>query len=127
MRSILKNAIYNSTAALINHYFEMESNEIDFIGKISIKSYIEEDMAVIEVTDNGPGFPTNILSNLYQTAERVNTSSVTRGRGSLIVYSYLRLHQGWAKVNNLPNTGAQVRFYFPSIDTTISEDIIVPD
>lgn len=127
LRSILKNAIYNSTAALINHHADMDLSGIDFIGKISIKNYIEGDMAVIEVTDNGPGFPTNILSNLYQTAERVNTSSVTRGRGSLIVYSYLRLHQGWAKVNNLPNTGAQVRFYFPSIDTTISEDIIVPD
>lgn len=114
LRSILKNVIYNSTSILDKYQVdEYLLYQRDFVGEISIRCYQEGEYAVIQIVDNGPGFPDEALNRLFQTSEIINTTSLNRGRGSLIVYSYLCIHKAKAKLSNITEGGAEVKFLFP--------------
>ena len=114
LRSIIKNVVYNSTAVLNELKVRAEINDREFSGKISISCFREKDYAYIQIKDNGPGFPESIMDTLYQGTSRVNAQNINRGRGSIIVYSYLILHHGKVTLRNLPDgNGAEVTFQFP--------------
>ncbi|MBD2358141.1 HAMP domain-containing histidine kinase [Tolypothrix sp. FACHB-123] len=111
-RSIIRNAIYNSSAALNKH--SRNTKIIDFQPKIFIKCYVESKLAIIEIIDNGPGIPLDILPKLYESHERLNKSAgELRGNGSLIVTAYLKFHNGKVRKMNHEEGGASVAFLFP--------------
>ena len=117
IRSMLKNIIYNSTAALTDIKMECFCNQLDFEGVINISCYSSQGKAFIQIDDNGKGFPEAYLKVLYQSNEPVNGESNNRGRGSVIVNSYLKLHHGQVELSNLENgSGARVIFRFPLAD-----------
>ncbi len=117
LKSIIKNALYNSTAILQEYQYQLEdNNQSDFHPKIVVD--IEEDgtFAYIRVTDNGPGIPEDLISKLYQSDEKLNPAPL-RGNGSKIVFAYLTLHEASARVTNLKDermqiVGASVEFKF---------------
>lgn len=110
-RSIIKNVLYNSSAALIDLY---EDHDFDFQGKISVTCVQAGNEAGILVEDNGPGFPEQALKKLYQGTDKVNANAgAIRGRGSIIVFSYLTLHCGRVELANKPGGGAKALFLFP--------------
>lgn len=112
LKNILKNALYNSSRALKQYRRQLKTN---FHGKIWVRCRREENLAVIEIEDNGPGIPAEMLNKLYESPERLNTREGNlRGNGSMIVYAYLTLHGGRVlKINT--ETGARVSFLFPLI------------
>lgn len=112
LKSIIKNVLYNCTTALTNFQIEQKRKKQKFQGKIVISCFEDEARACISIEDNGSGYPQEYLSKLYQTPERVNARR-GRGRGSLIVYSYLQLHYAEVKLENLDTGGGRVTFYFP--------------
>ena len=115
LRSILKNCIYNATAALTKYHIDQLFKDKTFDGKIIVKCFQDNDNAVIQVSDNGPGFPDDIIDLIYQSQKKVNPNAGNRGRGSLIVNSYLFLHNGKVIVRNNDTGGAEIRFYFPIV------------
>ena len=120
LRSIVKNALYNSSSALKKHRRNLSKLNNDFHGHISIKYEKIEDKVVIQIEDNGPGIPSNLLSTLYESPEQLNIDQGEfAGNGSMIVYAYLTLHDGIVKKLNL-ESGARVSFYFPLVDTSKS-------
>jgi signal transduction histidine kinase len=109
LRSIVKNALYNSSSALRKHRRENTS----FLGQISIRCKRVYNNAIIEIEDNGPGIPEEIISLLYESPNRLITSgNGLAGNGSTIVFAYLSLHGGKVEKMNL-QTGAKVSFSFP--------------
>ena len=117
LRNILKNVIYNSTAALTDIKMDHLDNQLDFEGEINISCYSSHGKAFIQIDDNGQGFPEAYLKVLYQSNEPVNAENNSRGRGSVIVNSYLKLHRGQVELSNLANeSGARVAFIFPLAD-----------
>lgn len=87
-----------------------------FKGKISVTCVRVGDEAGILVEDNGPGFPEQILKKLYQGVDKVDPNAgAVRGRGSLIVFSYLSLHRGRAELDNRSEGGAKAVFLFPLV------------
>lgn len=119
-RSIVKNVIYNSTAILMQTLLEEEE---EFQGKITITCFQRNEQAGITITDNGPGFSPEAFERLYQSQVRVNSENdSTRGRGSIIVNSYLTLHRGEVELANLPEGGASTTFLFPLVSDSSTQD-----
>ena len=54
------------------------------------------------------------MERLYQAAGTVHENAeATRGRGSIIVFSYLSLHGGRVELTNKAEGGAKAMFLFP--------------
>jgi len=113
LRSIVKNALYNSSAALKKYRRKLKDNS--FKGHISVCCKSNQNMAIIEIKDNGPGIPPDILPTLYESSQRLNkTGGELSGNGSMIVFAYLSLHGGKVEKQNLEK-GAKISFQFPLI------------
>jgi signal transduction histidine kinase len=118
-RSIVDNAINNSSASLRTKKLQdskpsktQEENK-PFQGTINISSYLEENLVIVEVTDNGIGIPEDMIAELYKTDKRLNNSAgESKGNGSMIIDAYLKLHQADVKVFNNEDSGATVKFIF---------------
>lgn len=111
LKSIVKNVLYNSSAALMEVY---EDSDYEFEAEISVTCQKIGDEAVIVIEDNGRGFGEQALKKLYQAPDRVNNNvEAYRGRGSIIVFSYLSLHSGRAELTNNAEGGARATFLFP--------------
>jgi PAS domain S-box-containing protein len=76
-----------------------------------------EDMALIEASDTGPGFPMASIPNVFDPFFTTKTDSKRRGMGLTTVYIIISSHHGW--VNVLPasgNGGGNVQIWLPLID-----------
>ncbi|MBR8829733.1 MAG: hypothetical protein N5P05_001315 [Chroococcopsis gigantea SAG 12.99] len=135
LRSIIKNAMYNSSAALKKYRRKLRDKS--FEGRISVTCKRGDDeTAIVEIEDNGPGIPEKILTTLYQQPQRVNPSGgEMQGNGSMIIFAYLALHEGKPKIENIIDTGqkddskdkppikgAKVSFIFPLINHQRSKE-----
>jgi signal transduction histidine kinase len=113
LRSIVKNALYNSSSALtlqkMEHSFSDPSKH--FEGRITVKCEQKNANALIHIQDNGPGFPDGVKERIYQVPERLDPDS-SNGIGSMIVYAYLMLHGGSAHPDSTAD-GTLVTFEFP--------------
>ncbi|GEP00960.1 PAS domain-containing sensor histidine kinase [Methylobacterium haplocladii] len=81
-------------------------------GRVSLRLLVEQDFAVIEVTDNGKGFPAEGRQRLlepYMTTREGGT-----GLGLAIVSKVLEEHGGGIELNDNPDgRGGQVRMKVP--------------
>lgn len=119
LKSIVKNVLYNSSGILIKSRLAQGSA---FQGRISVTCLRVGDEAGILVEDNGPGYSDRVLERLYQATGVVNENAEpTRGRGSVIVFSYLSLHGGRVELKNKPEGGAKALFLFPLIPSISSK------
>ena len=120
LKSIIKNILYNSSAAIKQHNRELRKQRLPLIeGKMAISCTKEDQTAGVVIEDNGPGIPKHLFEKLYRVPERLNQSrGDMKGNGSLIVYAYTRLHGGSVIVENPTKGGARVIISFPSVSST---------
>jgi signal transduction histidine kinase len=113
LRSIVKNALYNSSSALTFQRMELGSLDFSkhFEGRITVRCEQICGNALIHIQDNGPGFPDGVKERIYQIPDRIDPDSIN-GVGSMIVFAYLSLHGGCAHPDNTAE-GASVTFEFP--------------
>lgn len=96
------------------------SNAIKYIdktpGEIHIRSYSEHNEGILVVQDNGPGIPTENLSQIFSPFKRLNQHQAIPGSGLGLYYSrYLVEKQGgriWAASE--PGTGSQFYIALPA-------------
>lgn len=85
--------------------------------RIDVSVRQKELMAVIEVRDEGPGFPPEFLPHAFERFRRADTGRARSGGGAglglAIVASIAHAHGGQAYADNLPNQGARVRVKLP--------------
>lgn len=113
LKSIIKNALYNSSAALKKYRRQLKRKGVAFEGEITVRCESNNDSVIIQVEDNGSGIPEHILPSLYETSERLNQSAGSlKGNGSIIISAYLSLHNGKVEKLNL-DQGARISFIFP--------------
>lgn len=67
---------------------------------------------LLEVTDNGPGFPAELLDRIFDPY--VTTKSHGSGLGLAIVRKIVEEHGGRIEAENLPEGGARVRLELPA-------------
>jgi signal transduction histidine kinase len=84
---------------------------------IEVDARVEDGMAVIAISDDGPGFPPDLLPEAFQRFRRGDVARARQdggsGLGLAIVQAIARAHGGWADAANRPDGGATVRLAIP--------------
>ncbi|MCF8192624.1 MAG: HAMP domain-containing protein [Candidatus Methylopumilus sp.] len=111
LRQVIHNLLQNAQDALID--------QSDALIQVQTKSL--GPMLVLTVTDNGTGFPAEILAHAFEPY--MTTKSHGTGLGLAIVKKIIEEHKGWIKIENLsdldtdladsPNCGAVVTISLP--------------
>jgi K+-sensing histidine kinase KdpD len=103
MEQVLYNLILNSC-----QYTESGSN-------IMFETYYLEGTVFIVVSDNGPGFPPEMLDNVFKKFFRVDTQRTGGlGLGLSIVKGLVEAHKGMVKVENRQEGGARFTIAIPT-------------
>ncbi len=111
LRQVIHNLLQNAQDALID--------QSDALIQVQTKSV--GPMLVLTVTDNGTGFPAEMLAHAFEPY--MTTKSHGTGLGLAIVKKIIEEHKGWIKIENLsdldadladrPNSGAVVTISLP--------------
>lgn len=82
-------------------------------GQIEIYAHKEDDALVISITDNGPGFPVDLIDKL--TEPYVTTRAKGTGLGLAITKKIIEDHKGTLSLSNREGGGAHVKLHFASV------------
>ncbi len=103
MEQVLYNLLFNTT-------FHAPSGTL-----ISIKVEHADNFLLMDITDDGPGFPADKIEHLFDKFYRIDqTSSGGLGLGLSIVKGFVEAHQGTITASNNENGGARFNIRIPS-------------
>ncbi len=111
MQQVFLNIIKNSAQAMAN---------VDH-PEITIKITYHEDMVKINIKDNGPGIPKDVIGNIFDPF--YTTKQVGEGVGLGLYISYFivtKQHNGKIFVDSAPDKGTSVSIYLPISPPKIS-------
>ncbi|MGJ4747478.1 PAS domain-containing protein [Leptospira sp. SA-E8] len=100
------NLIYNSLQAM------------EFRGAIKIKVYQKADFVCVEITDNGPGIPENILDKIFQPFFTTKLPGEGSGLGLDIVKKIVEKHEGKIEVETRPGF-TMFRILLPFVEVKV--------
>ncbi|MEY2633423.1 MAG: hypothetical protein RIR00_2077 [Pseudomonadota bacterium] len=103
MRQIIHNLLRNAEDALEGR----EGAEIRLLTRLSGRD------ALLEISDNGPGFPPEILPRVFEPY--VTTKARGTGLGLPIVRKIIDEHHGRIEISNLPAGGARIGILLPLV------------
>lgn len=101
MRQILHNLLQNAQDALVNVTEP----------QIVILTDYDGERIKLSVTDNGSGFPTDVMARVFEPY--VTTKSHGTGLGLAIVKKMIEEQRGQIRIDNLPQGGASVTISLP--------------
>jgi two-component system NtrC family sensor kinase len=120
--------IHASQTELQQVLFNLINNALDALratgGKIVIMTGCEDDMAVIEVKDNGPGIPRADLAKIFDPFYTTKPVGKGTGLGLSICYGILNNMGGKITVASSVGIGTNFRVFIPHQDSgpgTVSE------
>jgi two-component system cell cycle sensor histidine kinase/response regulator CckA len=73
----------------------------------------EGDLALIEVSDDGPGIPAAILGNIFEPFFTTKPQGEGTGLGLATVYGIVKQSDGWIVASSPPGQGAVFRIFLP--------------
>lgn len=111
IRQLLHNLIKNSLEAL--------QNVKDAVLRIQTQCSSESPLVNITVSDNGPGFPEELMDRLFEPY--VTTKPKGNGLGLAIVKKIVEEHGGMVAAENGPEGGARVHIRLLSIERDLAE------
>lgn len=71
-------------------------------GKLTIITRCENDFAMVEITDNGPGIPTEVQNHLFEPFYTTKGAGFGTGLGLDISHRIIQQHQGTIEVQSKP-------------------------
>jgi len=80
-------------------------------GRIIVRAWQEGDMAVVEVSDEGPGMSEDVLTHLFDPF--YTTKMTGTGLGLAITQKIVELHGGKIEVRSRPGEGSTFRIHLP--------------
>lgn len=103
--------------AILHHAVEnVVRNAAARASKVSVQTFVDAKRAVIEVADNGPGFPPELLVDVFDRFRRGDKRG-SSGLGLAISRSIMVSHKGGAEASNRgpeQGGGAIVRLWLPA-------------
>jgi len=103
LRQIIHNLLRNAEDAL-------EGRED---GRVEVITELAGRCARLRITDNGPGFPVELLPRIFEPY--VTTKARGTGLGLPIVKKIVDEHQGSIEISNAPDGGAQIDIRLPLV------------
>ncbi len=80
---------------------------------ISVRGRVENEQAVVEVLDNGPGITTDILPRIFEPFFTTREVGAGMGMGLSICHAIIESHQGTIQAANRPEGGAIFTIHLP--------------
>jgi two-component system sensor histidine kinase KdpD len=82
--------------------------------RVEVRAFVEDEKCVIVISDNGPGFPKEVLPRLFDKFYRVPGSMAGgTGLGLSIVRGFVEAHRGTIQVENREGGGARFTIRLP--------------
>ena len=78
----------------------------------------EGDQAFIEVSDDGPGIPPEVMGKIFDPFVTTKPVGEGTGLGVATVYGIVKLSDGWIHVHSRPGEGAAFRIFLPVHEPT---------
>lgn len=105
--------------------YNLLHNAVQYTSKFSeVKVSIQaKNGCLIEISDNGPGFPKEKMDMVFDKFYRLpHTATGGTGLGLSIVKRFVEAHHGTVKLENLPKGGAKFTLFIPSETTLIKTE-----
>ena len=109
----LTNLLQNAAEALEGHKQEARNK---FVGRVTLRIVREGDRTIVEIEDDGPGFPKHLRERL--TEPYVTTRTKGTGLGLAIVKKIMEDHRGDLILADRDGGGARVRLVFSTAAST---------
>jgi signal transduction histidine kinase len=71
-------------------------------GELGLKTYQEDGQAVVEISDNGPGIPQDVLPRLFEPFFTTKEPGKGTGLGLSVSYNIIQKHRGMIEVTSKP-------------------------
>jgi two-component system sensor histidine kinase/response regulator len=96
------------------------TNSIKFThgnGRIDLKAWVEEDYAVVSVTDTGIGISEELIRKIFIENEHYTSPGTSQeqgsGLGTYIIKDFVSRNNGKLKISSTPGSGTEVLVYIP--------------
>jgi len=103
--------------ALRRLFANLLDNAVKFGGRARARVFAEDDCAVVEIDDDGPGLPADELERVFEPFYRREPSRSREtggiGLGLAVVRSVARAHGGDAQLSNRPDGGLRAKVTIP--------------
>ena len=111
LQQVVLNLILNAEQAIV-----LARGEEASIGRILIRTRrLAGDRLAMEVSDNGPGIPPEIVARIFDPFFTTKPPGVGTGLGLSIVYGIVQAHGGEVMFNSLPGRGATLTVELPAL------------
>ncbi|MDA9556227.1 ATP-binding protein [Vibrio sp.] len=110
LNQVILNMIVNATHSIKDRFHGSDSVQ----GKIHITTQLENNMVVIQISDNGKGIPEGIKTKIFDPF--FTTKEVGKGSGQGLYFAYqiiVEKHQGLISVHSTENQGATFEIRLP--------------
>jgi C4-dicarboxylate-specific signal transduction histidine kinase len=86
---------------------------MDESGILGIHSYDEDNMVVIEISDTGPGIPSEYIDRIFEPFFTTKNIGDGTGLGLSICYGIISRYDGEMYITNIQNKGARITIKLP--------------
>jgi signal transduction histidine kinase len=89
--------------------------------RLQVRSYDDRDQVVVEVEDNGPGIPPEVMPHIFESFFTTKPAGVGTGLGLPISRDIVRSLGGEVEAENVPGQGALFRVRLPALAGPLPE------